>query len=261
MSSRKRRHNTPPELPPRRSTRGTTASIAEPVYRVVIGLDAGTVNGTAAFWRTLIDAPHKPVGIRDIEYVEKYPDKKTFSNFHNGSRTIPMQILYGETPKHEKRIGWGIFLEQSRQSTWINQNLDRLLSGFKILLDESDALKVPRDELRRKVALLKEQDFINEEEDIFEDFFKIWLKYIRMKRPETCVPHPEFVLCAPTSWGTKSKQKWYSALDRAIKSVWKTFDDQHQSFIYTCSEPAAASSYAVAEMKEETHVSRQCIPF
>ena len=183
MSSRKRRHNTPPELPPRRSTRGTTASIAEPVYRVVIGLDAGTVNGTAAFWRTLIDAPHKPVGIRDIEYVEKYHDKKTFSNFHNGSRTIPMQILYGETPKHEKRIGWGIFLEQSRQSTWINQNLDRLLSGFKILLDESDALKVPRDELRRKVALLKEQDFINEEEDIFENFFKIWLKYIRMKGP------------------------------------------------------------------------------
>jgi molecular chaperone DnaK (HSP70) len=219
-------------------------------WRLVIGLDMGTTYSTAAL--TSFPSDLADVKNAKIVFVDEYSDE--ILNYSKRSNNVPTIIVYG----NDVECGWAVSRKLEYSADAIHQRPNHYIEGFKLLLDGTKETKDIRAKLMAKAAVLKKEGRIKHEDDIIADYFEWWLQYVRQfaieKGLEKGVSQPEFVLSVPSAWSVCSFQRWVKACSRAIRKVWPEHSDQRPPKIFTISEPSAAASYYLHEIRHQVEV-------
>jgi hypothetical protein len=201
----------------------------KPNHRLfIVAIDYGTTFSSASY--TVVDPrdPRQPEGYSldkgDIHNINNYPSSP------NKCTDTPTEICYKYLPKtrHERqqekkapinpnaglsRFYWGREVQEALiQEEYADQDAfrTRWVKRPKLLLDNSPATQVYRDNLKKQVELLKNNGYIGHEDDLHLDFLTALLYHVKQRlernRGFSSDDEVEFILCFPPTWTQRAER-------------------------------------------------------
>ena len=138
---------------------------------------------------------------------------------------------------------------------------NRLISRFKLLLDNSNYTKKIRDHLTPTIESLRRRKIIEKEENLIADYLTSLFRHVKEELSEehefTDDCAIEFVLCVPAIWAQKACRTMQSAMGSAMfKSGFRGSENGIVENLFIVSEPEAAAAYVLEnnhEIKVDNH--------
>jgi hypothetical protein len=167
----------------------------------------------------------------------------------------------GSSSAHEEgdvKQYWGYEVRQMLNISDIHRDDAAPLTRFKTYVQrneqtEHDHRTEPlKTRIRTILETLKNKDIIQEDTDIYRDYFRHLLKHTKVELTKTGDLHPnmllQFVVCVPEQWPAVARKFLQTAVEKAVVAVnFGEHAHQRDFDVSMISEPDAAAAYILAD--------------